>query len=93
MTDKKSVTLRFRASADEQQQIEAKAQLAGLTVSEYLRRVAIGHPVSERLPAELRQVVVGVANNLNQLTRYAHLRQFDDKAINEILHQLKAALR
>jgi len=93
MTDKKSVTLRFRASIDEQKQIEAKAQLAGLTVSEYVRRAATGQPVQERLPAELRQIIVGVANNLNQLTRYAHLRQFDDKAINEILHQLKTALR
>lgn len=93
MTDKKSITLRFRASADEQQQIEAKATLAGLTVSEYVRRAATGQPIQERLPAELRQVIVGVANNLNQLTRYAHLRQFDDQAINEILHQLKTALR
>jgi len=93
MTDKKNITLRFRASADEQQQIEAKAQLAGLTVSEYVRRAATGQPVTERLPAELRQVIVGVANNLNQLTRYAHLRQFDDQAIAAIVHQLKAALR
>lgn len=93
MTNKKNVTLRFRASADDQKQIEAKAQLAGLTVSEYMRRAATGQPVTERLPAELRQIIVGVANNLNQLTRYAHLRQFDDKAINEILHQLKTALR
>lgn len=93
MIDKKSVTLRFRASTDEQKQIETKAQVAGLTVSEYVRRAATCQPVQERLPAELRQVIVGVANNLNQLTRYAHLRQFDDQAINEILHQLKAALR
>ena len=85
--------MRFRASAEEQKQIETKAQLAGLTVSEYVRRVATGQAVAERLPAELRQVLVGVANNLNQLTRYAHLRQFDDQAINAILHQLKAALR
>jgi len=85
--------MRFRASAEEQKQIEARATLAGLSVSEYVRRVAIGQPVTERLPAELRQVLVGVANNLNQLTRYAHLRQFDDQSINAILHQLKTALR
>ncbi len=93
MADNKTLTIRFRASAEEQKQIEAKARTAGLTVSEYVRRVATGQAVSERLPAELRQVVVGVANNLNQLTRYAHLRQFDDQAIQTILHQLKAALR
>lgn len=85
--------MRFRASAQEQQQIEAKAAQAGLSVSEYVRRVATGQVVAERLPGELRQVLVGVANNLNQLTRYAHLRQFDDQAIKAILHQLKTALR
>ena len=85
--------MRFRASAEEQKQIEAKAKTAGLSVSEYVRRVATGQVVAERLPAKLRQVIPGVANNLNQLTRYAHLRQFDDRAINEILSILKNALR
>lgn len=85
--------MRFRASTEEQKQIEMKAKVAGLSVSEYVRRVATGQVVAERLPAELRQVITGVANNLNQLTRYAHLRQFDDRAINEILAALKTALR
>ena len=85
--------MRFRASTEEQKQIEAKAKVAGLTVSEYVRRVATGQAVAERLPGELRQVITGVANNLNQLTRYAHLRQFDDQAIQTILLQLKAALQ
>lgn len=85
--------MRFRASAEEQKQIEAKANLSGLTVSEYVRRVATGQAVQERLPAELRQTITGVANNLNQLTRYAHLRQFDGQAIDEILAALKTALR
>lgn len=93
MADNKVITMRFRVSATEQEQIENKAKTAGLTVSEYVRRVATGQAVAERLPGELRQVITGVANNLNQLTRYAHLRQFDDQAINEILSALKTALR
>lgn len=93
MSDPKPITLRFRVSAAERNQIETKAHAAGLKVSEYVRRVATGQVVAERLPAELRQVVVGVANNLNQLTRYAHLRQFDGKAIEAIVHALNAALR
>lgn len=93
MSENKTITLRFRASTEEQKQIEAKAKLAGLSLSEYVRRVATGQTVQERLPAELRQVITGVANNLNQLTRYAHLRQFDGKAIDEILAILKTALR
>lgn len=91
--ENKTVTLRFRTTPDEQRQIEAKAKLAGLSLSEYVRRVATGQAVQERLSAELRQVVSGVANNLNQLTRYAHLRQFDDQAIEQILRTLKQALQ
>lgn len=93
MHENKVITMRFRVSAEEQKQIEAKAKLAGLSLSEYVRRVATSQAVAERLPAELRQVITGVANNLNQLTRYAHLRQFDGKAIDEILSVLKTALR
>ena len=93
MPDNKTLMMRFRVSAEEQKQIEAKAQMAGLSVSEYVRRVATGQAVQERLPAELRQTITGVANNLNQLTRYAHLRQFDSKAIDAILQQLQTALR
>ncbi|WP_020602755.1 plasmid mobilization protein [Spirosoma spitsbergense] len=93
MSENKVITMRFRVSTEERNQIEAKAKVAGLTVSEYVRRVATSQAVAERLPAELRQVVTGVANNLNQLTRYAHLRQFDGKAIDEILLVLKTALR
>jgi len=85
--------MRFRASATDKKHIADKAKVAGLTVSEYVRRVATGQAVAERLPGELRQVITGVANNLNQLTRYAHLRQFDGKAIDEILAILKTALR
>ncbi len=85
--------MRFRASTTDKKHIEDKAKVAGLTVSEYVRRVAIGQSMQERLPADLRQVIVGVANNLNQLTRYAHLREFDDQAIQTILLQLKAALQ
>lgn len=93
MEENKVLTMRFRASAAERNQIEAKAKQAGLSVSEYVRRVALGQAVTERLAAPLRQAVTGVANNLNQLTRYAHLQQFDGQAINEILHILKKALQ
>ena len=89
----KAITLRFRVTEGERQLIETQAQRAGLTLSEYVRRVATGQPVAERLPAELRQTITGVANNLNQLTRYAHLQQFDSEAINAILTALKQALR
>lgn len=89
----KAITLRFRVTEGERQLIETQAQRAGLTLSEYVRRVATGQPVAERLPVELRQTITGVANNLNQLTRYAHLRQFDSEAINAILSVLKQALR
>ncbi|PMD91936.1 mobilization protein [Siphonobacter sp. BAB-5405] len=93
MMENKDITLRFRVTADERAVIEKKAQTAGLVLSEYVRRMALGQDVRERISPELRQVVIGVANNLNQLTRHAHTGQLDASSIEAILEQLKRALQ
>ncbi|HHM6473271.1 TPA: CopG family transcriptional regulator [Pseudomonas aeruginosa] len=38
-------TMRFRVTADEGQEIEARAARAGLTPSAYLRAAALNHPI------------------------------------------------
>ncbi|MBO3273124.1 plasmid mobilization protein [Hymenobacter defluvii] len=62
----------FRLSKAEKQLIAEKAKLAGLKPNEFVRRAALGIEVKERMPADLRRFVGGVANNLNQLTRLAN---------------------
>jgi uncharacterized protein YmfQ (DUF2313 family) len=81
--------------------IKHKAQKAGLKVSAYIRSMAIYGKVMQRLNEEERQFVrqlVGISNNLNQLTKKAHqagiqtikinLEQYTN-TIDELLLQLK----
>ena len=81
--------------------VKHKAQKAGLKISAYIRLMAINGKVMQRLNEEERQFVrhlVGISNNLNQLTKKAHqagmqaikinLVQYTD-IIDELLLQLK----
>ena len=55
--------------------IKSKAIKAGLRVTAYIRQMAINGKVTARLNEEERQFVrelVGMANNLNQLTKKGH---------------------
>ena len=55
--------------------IKSKATKAGLRITAYIRQMAINGKVTARLNEEERQFVrelVGIANNLNQLTKKGH---------------------
>ena len=55
--------------------IKSKASKAGLRVTAYIRQMAINGKVTARLNEQERQFVrelVGIANNLNQLTKKGH---------------------
>ncbi len=81
--------------------VKHKAEKAGLKISAYIRQMSINGKLMQRLNEEERQFVrqlVGISNNLNQLTKKAHqagihsiqinLEQFTN-TINELLLQLK----
>jgi uncharacterized protein (DUF1778 family) len=64
--------IHFRVTAEEKKAIAAKAKAAGFKkVSDYLRGVGLGAEVKQALPAELRQQLVGIGTNLNQIARLA----------------------
>ncbi len=81
--------------------VKHKAEKAGLKISAYIRQMAINGRVMQRLNEEERQFVrqlVGVSNNLNQLTKKAHQTGIQSiqlnleaytNTINELLLQLK----
>ncbi len=55
--------------------VKHKAEKAGLKITAYIRQMAINGKVMQRLNEEERQFVrqlVGISNNLNQLTKKAH---------------------
>ena len=64
--------IHFRVTRGEKKAIAAKAKAAGFKkVSDYLRVVGMGAEVKEVVPADLRQQLVGIGTNLNQIARLA----------------------
>ena len=62
-----------RVSIAEKKAIRAKAKEARLgSMSAYLREVGQGAKIQQSLPIELRQQLVGIGNNLNQIARVAN---------------------
>ena len=59
----------FRVTEDEKKMIEANAAAAGLDVSDFLRRLGMEIEIKPAKSADERRVLVGIANNLNQVAR------------------------
>ena len=87
----KTKIIKIRVSESEEEAIKSKAAQAGMNLSSYLRSVAFAE-VRERLSVEQYRVIVGVATNLNQLTRYAHGGTLDKEQIDELIVTLRNIL-
>lgn len=69
----RAVTVKFTRVAFEK--VEERAKQAGVTVAEYLRKSALTANIVPRHSAEDNAVarsLMGIANNLNQLTKLSH---------------------
>jgi hypothetical protein len=72
---KKEIITGTRFSKTEHFIVRQKAGKAGLKLTEYIRTMAIKGDVKSRMSEEDRHFVrqlIGMANNLNQLTKLAH---------------------
>lgn len=72
---KKEIRKTIRFSKAEYFIVKEKAAKAGANVSEHIRQTAINATIKPRLTDEERQFVrqlVGMSNNLNQLTKACH---------------------
>jgi hypothetical protein len=87
---KREATIILRILPEEKTAIAGEAGKAGLTVSEYIRRRALGKPVksrmSEKVINELRRLG-GLQKHL--ATKYQHKKE----AIDEVLVEIKAAIQ
>jgi len=67
-TDNKTAQVRIRFTPDEKAQAEGFAQEAGLTLSEYLRRRALGQPVRSIADAQ----IINELRRLGGLVKHIH---------------------
>lgn len=72
--------------------LNKKAAQASLKKSEFIIKLIEDKEVNQPLSKQELIVLTGVANNLNQLTRFAHLGNLNVDAIREIVQKLKSAL-
>lgn len=92
----KTAWLGLRLTPEDKASIQAKAQQAGHNTNEYIRRAALGLEVKQRLPGELKRVLLATSQNLNQYLRLAHMGRLDgvdEAALGAILQALNQALR
>jgi hypothetical protein len=101
MAVKKESATGVRFTKSEYFIIKHKAKKAGLKITAYIRQMAINGKVMQRLNEEERQFVrqlIGISNNLNQLTKKAHQQGINSIKLNleeytnilsELLLQLK----
>lgn len=90
----------IRVNDKEHNQIENQANKLGLTISDYGRQLMLqGSVISvqkkdnqEEGTGMDRRTLIGIANNLNQLTRYAHEKR-DLPHIEELLKALYKLLK
>ena len=73
-----------RVSADEKAGLQGSAAEAGLSVSEYVRRRSLGHPVTARADRETRVLLRRIGVNLNQLARAANAAASNAAASNAV---------
>jgi len=72
---KREVRAAVRFTKSEHFIVKEKAAIAGNTVSNYIRRVAINESIRTRLTEEERKLskhLAGMSNNLNQIAKACH---------------------
>jgi hypothetical protein len=84
-----------RFTPEEWEQVQARAAMAGLSPSRFLRSVALGTPLGRRVNTEAVIALNRVGVNLNNLVRLATrtAQPFVVAEINSILQLLKERMR
>jgi predicted DNA binding CopG/RHH family protein len=91
--ENKDKTIPLRVTQRQYVTIKSKAKLAGLSVSEYLRKLGTGHLVQARFDKDEKRNLQGIGTNLNQLAAFANKGFFYQKPITEVLEELKRILK
>jgi hypothetical protein len=92
----KTAVLALRLTPEDKAKMQAKAKEAGHNTNEFIRRAALGLEVKQRLPAELKQVLLATSKNLNQYLKLAHMGRLDGldaDALSSIIQALAQAVK
>ena len=92
---KRTAMIKVRVSASGKSEIEHKAQLAGLTLSDFIRKAVAGSRTRQtQAERERLRLLARVGNNLNQLARWANTYKTDMEGVRILvaLESLRSAV-
>lgn len=83
---KRTAMIKVRVSESEKTEIEHKAQLAGLTLSDFIRRTVAGSRTRQtQAEREHLRLLARAGNNLNQLARWANTYKSDIETVRIVV--------
>lgn len=88
----KEKNILIRVSEEDKEKIHALAKKENMTISEYARKMMLFGEVI-KVDAEDKRVLNGIANNLNQLTRFANQTHSVSAGTEEELKKIIKLLR
>lgn len=93
--DRRSHTHGLRLSPKEKKELEQRAERAGVTLSDYIRRRALGQKIATKVEEEAINQIRRVGVNLNQIARWAN--QSRDEAVRsaaeDVIKDVKTAMK
>lgn len=90
-TRRKTARILIRSEPEELVAIRERATAAGLSVPEFLRRSALSRKIDMRAKttAEALRQLTRIGQNLNQLSRLAHIGQFNQEDVSLTLAEVR----
>jgi len=90
--ERRSLTHGLRLSPQEKEELEARADRAGLSLSEYLRRRALGKKIQTQIEGKALKEMNRIGVNLNQIARAANRGDLVDQQAREAIKELRALM-
>jgi hypothetical protein len=93
-SERRTETYGLRLSPNEMEELEDRCEAAGLSKAEYLRRRALGKPVSTKVDQEMTRELNRVGTNLNQIAYRANRGELPDvaAAAEEAIEEVRALI-
>jgi hypothetical protein len=93
--ERRSLTHGLRLSPNEKEELEERAEEAGLSLSAYLRRCGLGKPMKTQIEKKALKEINKVGVNLNQLARWANQGKGRavESEIEDAIRELKWLIR
>lgn len=93
--EKRTISHGLKLNQKEKEELERRADAAGLSVNEYLRRKALGgKSITAKSDQKARAELRHIGRNLNQLAKRANMGKLDEvaEAVQDGIEDLRKAL-